>query len=163
MPRPLDVSVEREGLVPAPAKDVWEALTRPERRAQIFTMVTEARTEAGEPGEVGHVLFQTESDVGAEPVEVRLTTVEVDPYKRLVQERTGPDGSFTSTTELEETPDGTRVRRVFHVYHPHPSLAERAMRRGIATFFTLGGTVRLKADIADLTRHFNEDLRTRGR
>ncbi|WP_062299571.1 SRPBCC family protein [Demequina maris] len=155
MPGPLDVSVEREGLVPASAKDVWHALTDPELRVEVFTMVSQAVTEAGIPGEVGHVMQFTEKDAGSEPVVVRLTTVATDPYHRLVQERVGPDGVFTSTTFLSESEDGTLVRRVFHVYHSNPSIAERAMRRAISTFFSLGGTVRLKADIGDLIRHFS--------
>ncbi|WP_062465743.1 SRPBCC family protein [Demequina maris] len=155
MPGPLDVSVEREGLVPASAKDVWHALTEPELRVEVFTMVSQAVTEAGIPGEVGHVMQFTEKDAGSEPVVVRLTTVATDPYHRLVQERVGPDGVFTSTTFLSESEDGTLVRRVFHVYHSNPSIAERAMRRAISTFFSLGGTVRLKADIGDLIRHFS--------
>ncbi|MDN4475871.1 SRPBCC family protein [Demequina sp. SYSU T00192] len=155
MPGPLDVSVEREGLVPASAKDVWHALTDPELRVEVFTMVSQAVTEEGIPGEVGHVMQFTEKDAGTEPVVVRLTTIATDPYHRLVQERVGPDGVFTSTTFLEESEDGTLVRRVFHVYQANPSIAERAMRRAIATFFSLGGTVRLKADIGDLIRHFS--------
>ncbi|WP_296667242.1 SRPBCC family protein [Demequina sp.] len=155
MSGPLDVSVEREGTVRASAKDVWHVLTVPELRVQVFSMVTQAATEEGEPGEVGHVLQITERDGGGEPIVVRLTTVEAEPYSRLVQERVGPDGSFTTTTLLEESQDGTRVSRVFHVYNANPSIAERAMRKAIATFFTLGGTVRLKADIGDLIRHFS--------
>ena len=154
MPAPLDVSVEREGLVPASAKEVWRALTAAAYRVQIFTMVTEVVAEDGIPGEVGHVLEFLEKDAGSEPVLVRLTTVEVEPYRRLVQERAGSDGTFTATTFLTESEEGTLVRRVFHVYHPDPSIAERAMRRAITTFFSLGGTVRLKADIGDLTRYF---------
>ncbi len=150
----LDVAVEREGMVPASAKDIWHALTRPEERVEIFTMVSQATTEDGEPGEVGHVLQLTEVDAGSGPVVVRLTTTEVEPYHRLVQERVGEDGTFTVTTFLEESQDGTRVRRVYHVHRPEPTMAERAMRKAITTFFTLGGTVRLKADIADLIRHF---------
>ncbi|WP_062525167.1 SRPBCC family protein [Demequina rhizosphaerae] len=155
MPGPLDVSVEREGLVPASAKDVWHALTDPELRVEVFTMVSQAATEEGIPGEVGHVMQFTEKDAGSEPVVVRLTTVATDPYHRLVQERVGPDGEFTSTTFLQESEDGTLVRRVFHVYQANPSIAERAMRKAISTFFSLGGTVRLKADIGDLIRHFS--------
>lgn len=154
MSGPLDVSVEREGVVPASAKDVWHALTEPELRVEVFTMVTQAVTEAGLPGEVGHVMQFTEKDAGSEPVVVRLTTTAVDPYRKLVQQRQGPDGEFTSTTFLDESEDGTLVRRVFHVYNAEPSVAERAMRKAITTFFTLGGTVRLKADIGDLVRHF---------
>ena len=151
---PLDVAVERQGLVPASARDVWRCLTEPDLRVEVFSMVTQAVTEAGEPGQVGHVLQYTEKDAGSEPVVVRLTTVDIDPYRRLVQERVGPDGTFTSTTVLDETQNGTHVRRVFHVYKAEPTVAERAMRSAIATFFTLGGTVRLKADIGDLIRHF---------
>lgn len=154
MTGPLDVAVEREGLVPASARDVWRAVTEPELRVEVFSMVTQAVTEEGEPGQVGHVLQFSEMDAGSEPVVVRLTTIEVEPYRRLVQERVGPDGAFTSSTFLEETQDGTVVRRVFHVYKEHPTVAERAMRKAITTFFTLGGTVRLKADIGDLIRHF---------
>lgn len=150
----LDVSVEREGMVRASAREVWDCLTRPELRVDVFTMVTQAVTEEGEPGQVGHVLQFTEKDAGHDPVVVRLTTVAAEPYMRLVQERSGPDGTFTSTTFLEERDGGTHVRRVFHVYREHPTVAERAMRTAIATFFSLGGTVRLKADIGDLTRHF---------
>ncbi|MDN4479244.1 SRPBCC family protein [Demequina lignilytica] len=155
MTGPLDVAVEREGLVPATAKDVWRCVTEPDLRVEVFSMVTQAVTEAGEPGQVGHVLQFSEIDAGSDPVVVRLTTIEVEPYRRLVQERVGPDGTFTSSTFLEETQDGTHVRRVFHVYKAEPSVAERAMRKAISTFFTLGGTVRLKADIGDLIRHFS--------
>lgn len=155
MPGALDISVERAGVVPASAKDVWQAITRPELRVQVFSMVERAVTEDGEPGEVGHVLQYSERDAGSEPVVVRLSTVESEPYRRLVQTRTGPDGTFTCTTFLDEGQDGTVVRRVFHVYNPEPTVAEWAMRKAIITFFTLGGTVRLKADIADLTRHFS--------
>ncbi|WP_062461103.1 SRPBCC family protein [Demequina soli] len=155
MSGPLDVSVHREGLVPATAKDIWRALTDPDARVEVFSMVSQAVTEEGLPGEVGHVLQLTERVAGSEPVVVRLTTTASDPYRRLVQERVGPDGTFTSTTFLSESEDGTLVRRVFHVYHPDPSLAERAMRKAVATFFSLGGTVRLKADIGDLIRHFS--------
>ncbi|SEJ67645.1 SRPBCC family protein [Demequina mangrovi] len=154
MSGPLDVSVEREGIVAASPQDVWRALTEPELRVEIFSMVTQAVTEDGVPGEVGHVLQMMERDAGSEPSVVRLTTVVSEPYRRLVQERTGPDGHFTSTTLLAEEGTGTLVKRVFHVFHPEPSLAERAMRKAIVTFFSLGGTVRLKADIGDLTRHF---------
>ena len=154
MSGPLDVAVERQGLVPASARDVWRCLTEPELRVEVFTMITQAVTESGEPGQVGHVLQYMEKDAGAESVLVRLTTVDADPYRRLVQERVGSDGTFISTTVLEETQDGTRVRRVFHVYRAEPTVAERAMRKAIMTFFTLGGTVRLKADIGDLIRHF---------
>lgn len=154
MPGALDISVEREGLVPASAKDVWTCLTQPDKRVEVFTMVERAVTEAGEPGEVGHVLQIMETDAGKDPQVVRLTTLEVEPYTRLVQERAGEDGTFTSTTFLEESQGGTLVRRVFHVYRAEPTLAERAIRPAIGRFFTLGGTVRLKADIGDLIRYF---------
>ncbi len=154
MSGPLDVSVEREGLVHATVRDVWRALTEPELRVEVFSMVTQAVTEEGIPGEVGHVLQFTEKDHASDSGVVRLTTVVADPFRRLVQERVGPDGSFTSTTFLTEVEGGTLVKRVFHVYRAEPSLAERAMRKAIVRFFSLGGTVRLKADIGDLTRHF---------
>ncbi|WP_082092357.1 SRPBCC family protein [Demequina pelophila] len=150
----LDMSVEREGTIPATAKDVWRCLTEPDLRVEVFSMVIQAVTEEGQPGELGHVMQFSERDAGAEPNVIRLTTLEAEPYTRLVQERVGPDGEFTVTTFLEETAEGTHVRRVFHVYKPQPTLAERAMRSAIATFFSLGGTVRLKADIGDLARHF---------
>ncbi|WP_062389980.1 SRPBCC family protein [Demequina iriomotensis] len=154
MSGPLDVSVEREGVVPAPADEVWRALTEPELRVEVFSMVTQAVTEEGVPGEVGHVMQFMEKDPASDSGVVRLTTVAAEPFRRLVQERVGADGTFTSTTFLTEIEGGTLVKRVFHVYQPEPSLAERAMRKAIATFFSLGGTVRLKADIGDLARHF---------
>ncbi|WP_062308241.1 SRPBCC family protein [Demequina subtropica] len=154
MSGPLDVSVEREGVVAAPASEVWRALTEPELRVEVFSMVTQAVTEEGVPGAVGHVMQFTEKDHASDSGVVRLTTVASDPHRRLVQERVGPDGTFTSTTFLTEVDGGTLVKRVFHVYQSEPSLAERAMRKAIVTFFSLGGTVRLKADIGDLTRYF---------
>lgn len=155
MSGPLDVSVEREGVIPATPEQVWRCITEPELRVDVFSMVSQAVTEEGTPGAVGHVLQFTEKDAGSEPVIVRLTTVAAQPHTRLVQERVATDGSFTSTTFLTAVDGGTRVRRVYHVYRAEPTVAERAMRKAITTFFTLGGTVRLKADISDLIRHFS--------
>jgi uncharacterized protein YndB with AHSA1/START domain len=85
------VEIEREIVVPESPAEVWEALTEPERLEEWFA--TEVELDA-RPG--GSGVFRW-----GDGEEQRATVREVEPEERLVLD-----------WDVEEVPDGTRLRVV---------------------------------------------------
>jgi uncharacterized protein YndB with AHSA1/START domain len=93
------VEIEREIVVPESPAEVWEALTEPERLEEWFA--TEVELDA-RPG--GRGVFRW-----GDGEEQRATVREVEEAERLVLDW---DDGGEVVLELEEVPDGTRVRVV---------------------------------------------------
>ncbi|HYA08216.1 MAG TPA: SRPBCC domain-containing protein [Gaiellaceae bacterium] len=91
--------IEREIVVPEPPAEVWEALTEPERLEEWFA--TEVELDA-RPGGSG-VFRWGDGEVQ------RATVREAEPEERLVLDW---DDGGEVVLELEEVPDGTRLRVV---------------------------------------------------
>jgi uncharacterized protein YndB with AHSA1/START domain len=100
------MEIEREIELAAPADEVWEALTEPERLEEWFA--TEAQLDA-QPGGEGVVRW-------GDGEERRAVVREAEPGERLVLDwETGG----TVVLELEEVDGGTRV----HVVETAPDFA----------------------------------------
>ncbi len=93
------MEIEREIVVPESPAEVWEALTEPERLEEWFA--TEVELDA-RPG--GSGVFRW-----GDGEEQRATVREVEPEERLVLDW---DDGGEVVLELEEVPDGTRLRVV---------------------------------------------------
>jgi uncharacterized protein YndB with AHSA1/START domain len=93
------VEIEREIVVPESPAEVWEALTEPARLEEWFA--TEVELDA-RPG--GSGVFRW-----GDGEEQRATVREVEPEERLVLDW---DDGGEVVLELEEVPDGTRLRVV---------------------------------------------------
>ena len=93
------MEIEREIVVPESPAEVWEALTEPARLEEWFA--TEVELDA-RPG--GSGVFRW-----GDGEEQRATVREVEPEERLVFDW---DDGGEVVLELEEVPDGTRLRVV---------------------------------------------------
>ena len=91
------MQVEREIDFPESPAELWEALTEPERLEEWFA--TEVELDA-QPG--GSGVFRW-----GDGEEQRATVREAEPERRLVLDW---DDGGEVVLELEETPDGTRLR-----------------------------------------------------
>jgi uncharacterized protein YndB with AHSA1/START domain len=95
------MEVEREIVVPAPAEEVWAALTEAERLEEWFANEVEL-----DPTEGGEGRFRW--DDGDER---RAVVVEAVPERRFVFDWDESPGSTSRVAiELEPVEDGTRVR-----------------------------------------------------
>src|SRR5271169_279325 len=98
-PRGEPVEIEREIVVPESPAEVWEALTEPERLEEWFASEVELDARPGGTG-----VFRW-----GDGEEQRATVREVEPEERLVLDW---DDGGEVVLELEEVPDGTRLRVV---------------------------------------------------
>ena len=94
------MEITRELVLPAPAEEVWEALTDPERLAEWFANDVELDLRTGGLG-----VFRWDNG------EIRTAVVEeVDPPRRFGFRWTDVDEAESEVLfELDEVPDGTRV------------------------------------------------------
>jgi uncharacterized protein YndB with AHSA1/START domain len=93
------VEITRELVLPAPADEVWEALTDPDRLAEWFANDVELDLRTGGLG-----VFRWDNG------EIRRAVVEeVDPPRRFGFRWTDDDADSEVLFELDEIPDGTRV------------------------------------------------------
>lgn len=91
------MQVEREIDFPESPAELWEALTEPERLEEWFATEVELDPRPGGSG-----VFRW-----GDGEEQRATVREAEPEKRLVLDW---DDGGEVVLELEETPDGTRLR-----------------------------------------------------
>jgi uncharacterized protein YndB with AHSA1/START domain len=93
------MEVVRELVLPAPADEIWEALTDPERLAQWFANDVDLDPRPG-----GQGVFRWANG------ETRTALVEeLDPPHRFGFRWGGEDGETDVLFELEEVPEGTRL------------------------------------------------------
>ena len=93
------MEITREVVLPAPAEEVWEALTDPERLAEWFANDVELDLRTGGLG-----VFRWDNG------EIRTAVVEeVDPPRRFGFRWTDDGADSDVLFELDEIPDGTRV------------------------------------------------------